>query len=367
MSGNYGTNDEVIEAYFRGRSQPNKTSNGNVYHDGDVLYSYGSHFPLAYQLSNGWYMLNGDTYSSTTSAHQSLCRQNVRGTHFVIPFSVFRTASLDYKKIVPLDYEGEKMTPYWYKDKDGNRVMGYHHLMGSTLFKYVRTTEREVQDAKDSDRSIVDNQKWRQVCNIGRAYMDDVSEEEKIAIMRKYYDTPDEERPQKHFKTVTTVEYYLSGMDETAVKPQASFFLSKLTKPCETVGEAYEALKPPEVIQFEEEHDEDGVYEHAVKRQGEWFFIPVLDDSMVEVLNKMEKKKEYDKVALLSHRSNTKRSRHTAAKTITLPNHNGGYTLFAKGQIKHTGKEHKVVYLTGWHIPYENTEEGTWKAGGNVD
>ena len=75
MARNIGTNKEVIYAYVRGWSSPNKTGTGNLYFTGSTLYSYGSHFPMAHLLDSGWYVINGDTYSVTTTAHQSLLRR----------------------------------------------------------------------------------------------------------------------------------------------------------------------------------------------------------------------------------------------------------------------------------------------------
>ena len=47
-----------------------RTPNGNIWFEGDVIYSYGTHFPMAVRLPGGFYVLNGDRYSPTTSNHQ---------------------------------------------------------------------------------------------------------------------------------------------------------------------------------------------------------------------------------------------------------------------------------------------------------
>ena len=43
----------------------------NLYYDGKVAYSYGSHFPIAVITGEKKVTVNGDKYSQSTSAHQS--------------------------------------------------------------------------------------------------------------------------------------------------------------------------------------------------------------------------------------------------------------------------------------------------------
>lgn len=67
------------------RSQPyGKTSNGNFYFDAGTLYSYGSHFKVAKFVANAKgetcaVLFNSRTYSMSTSRHQRLARNAVRG------------------------------------------------------------------------------------------------------------------------------------------------------------------------------------------------------------------------------------------------------------------------------------------------
>ena len=46
----------------------------NLYYDGKVAYSYGSHFPLAVITGEKKVTVNGDKYSQITSRHQSQMR-----------------------------------------------------------------------------------------------------------------------------------------------------------------------------------------------------------------------------------------------------------------------------------------------------
>lgn len=63
-------NQELFHIYASGTQSFGRSHNGNVYFEENTLYSYGRHFPLSicYQ---GKYLLNSETYSVTTSKHQS--------------------------------------------------------------------------------------------------------------------------------------------------------------------------------------------------------------------------------------------------------------------------------------------------------
>lgn len=65
----------VWNSQSEGRGQSN---NGNVYFDGPALYSYGSHFLTGYIMPDGVALLNADSYSVSTSAHQSEASSAVR-------------------------------------------------------------------------------------------------------------------------------------------------------------------------------------------------------------------------------------------------------------------------------------------------
>ena len=71
------TNQEVFHIFASGTQSQGRSHNGNVYFEGHTLYSYGSHFPLAIKY-NGSFLLNGESYSITTSKHQSQARQALR-------------------------------------------------------------------------------------------------------------------------------------------------------------------------------------------------------------------------------------------------------------------------------------------------
>ena len=54
-----------------------KKSNQNIFYEGNVLYDYGYHFPLALKLNDGFILLNKDGYSNTTARHKSILKGKV--------------------------------------------------------------------------------------------------------------------------------------------------------------------------------------------------------------------------------------------------------------------------------------------------
>ena len=73
---------EVTES-FASQSKPRGKAS-NLYYDGKVAYSYGSHFPLAVITGEKKVTVNGDKYSSSTSRHQSQMRHALTQEGYVI-------------------------------------------------------------------------------------------------------------------------------------------------------------------------------------------------------------------------------------------------------------------------------------------
>ena len=73
------TNQEVADAWAMGYS----AKSGNMFTDGETIYSYGYHFPIAKRV-NGHVLFNRTYYSATTSKHQSHVRRAIRYSN-VIP------------------------------------------------------------------------------------------------------------------------------------------------------------------------------------------------------------------------------------------------------------------------------------------
>ncbi len=80
---------EVADRFSKGRTSGEAS---NMFIRGDVLYSYGTHFPLTIRLAGGGYLHNGDRYSVSTAGHQSHARSAISGP--VIPFSALASAGI---------------------------------------------------------------------------------------------------------------------------------------------------------------------------------------------------------------------------------------------------------------------------------
>ena len=80
------TLDAIAFNYFfakgKERNTYDHTSNNHMFYEGDTIYSFGHHFPLAVKCRNG-YILNGDTYSNSTSQHQSIIRSMANKHEFI--------------------------------------------------------------------------------------------------------------------------------------------------------------------------------------------------------------------------------------------------------------------------------------------
>ena len=82
-------NSMVAHVWAQQTQATGRSSKGQFYFDGRVLFSYGRHYVAAYALPhpNGAliYLLNGDSYSETTSRHVSRARVAAHGTRHTVP------------------------------------------------------------------------------------------------------------------------------------------------------------------------------------------------------------------------------------------------------------------------------------------
>ena len=139
--------ESIIWNFFWSRDRERYRTGTNVFYEGDYLYSYGHHFILAMRLKNGKYLINADTYSSSTSTHTMCIHTAPEGTP-QIPFSALEAAGFsDYQRfskrdIALLDKDDDRWEEYI--DPKTGEERQQHHL-GSSLFRAVdqRTGEYE--------------------------------------------------------------------------------------------------------------------------------------------------------------------------------------------------------------------------------
>ena len=291
---------DVMEDYFQ---DPYITKSvRNIFCEDGVLYSYGYHFPMVVVLSDGRFLFNGDTYSVTTNDHQSMARQRVpHDQRIIVPF----TALLSIESLRSIGRGG-----YAYLvDKIKERLNIVDHC--SDWFTTIRVRDKDTGEMVD-----------KRIHHLGASVFN-IKE-----------------------------EYYLSGLDETG-KRDGTYHLTKLPGKVNSVEEAFEIIKPEQII---------GLNESEYIRQGEWFFMPCPEAKVPkEVI-----KKSY---ALPNRGRDDADWRHVAT--------HGAYVWganYVKGTIRHP--DHRMLTLPDkkiWYKAYEawgggpNGEVVSFSAGGNVD
>lgn len=73
----FSTSSMVAHVWAQRSQSEGRTPTENIYFNSDALYSYGSHFPLAKFLDSNTVLINGDSYSVTTSKQQSEVRSAI--------------------------------------------------------------------------------------------------------------------------------------------------------------------------------------------------------------------------------------------------------------------------------------------------
>jgi len=127
------SNEDAVKVFRDGRRGNSK----NIFHENSrTLYSYGYHFILAVRLNTGEYLINGDTYSSSTSRHTSLCIRYLQ-PNVIIPFSALDQVTRDHHLIEIVDRESDKYIPRTRKDPETGELIEYEeHRLGAAVIKF---------------------------------------------------------------------------------------------------------------------------------------------------------------------------------------------------------------------------------------
>jgi len=128
-------------------------------------------------------------------------------------------------------------------------------------------------------------------------------------------------------------------------------FLTEIPKRVHSIAAAYDALIPAEV----REAMSKGL---DVKRQGEWFLIPVKGEFQADLTPK-EDIKWLGKYRPLTIRAGKNRP-NTAQYGVEARG-------LVKGKFEHTGREHKTIVLEQWHKAVPNTAIGSFTITGDID
>jgi hypothetical protein len=162
------------------------------------------------------------------------------------------------------------------------------------------------------------------------------------------------------------VETFLLDVDRGELKHGiVNPFLVQLPGHPTSIKEAYESLKPVEVKQAAD-----------FERQGEWFFIKVdeltskrLEAQTVQLIEDARERddgrrlvgRDFDSVMQGVLRAGNNRPN----RVDTVIEVDGKY--YVKGTVRHDGREHADLILTGFHRAIPNTATTSWTVTGDVD
>lgn len=368
--------------------KPNFSEDNRVYGRGDRLFSYGSHFELARMIRDHrrrplLWLLNGDTFSVSTTRHQNLTRGALEGTGYpmvIIPHSVMSEAGIDLNSVrivqVTADtwltrtivetefpkgakwrYETEVLPGTGcYLHKTTGEIIRSHHEYHARIRELTGPWSMAAESfAEHNAREEAERRQWeevrpvskctgRKVLSVGRGW----NEWELFDLDGRLAYRRDVSRHLLGQSLITARVWgrhtrparFLSGFDSNEARPSYFFCELPRTSRAMTVAEALEDLKPSAVRQAEQLGRE-------VKRQGDIFAIPV------PTITTRQLTKQGARIQRMDSLFNTN---HVATETATLTD---GTTL-ARGVLRHAPQwrrpDHKRVSLGNqWHVIQKNT------------
>lgn len=234
-------------------------SNCNVYFQGKTIYSYGSHFPMAYILAPDVVWFNGDRFSVSTGRHQAELRSAIRqhapdATVVIVPRTALGGANVDYKTIVPVDVHGER---WEYTEQTSIEapadmvadVPGGASYASNYVYDYPDAVGHVTRDGSVQTVRLFDGlYHW----HTARHWLGDAVF---TAIRDRWFDGTVGERVP-----------FLSSFDRQERRPL--YFLSQLPHAVDTVDAAIESLTPDSVKTARD-------MGRAAVRQGDMFAIPM--------------------------------------------------------------------------------------------
>ena len=281
----------------------------------DVLYSYGSHFPLAIRQDWGQdirYLVNGDHYSATTSMHQRHCFGRLT-PNVQVPFSALSAAGLADYGIPNRDLEIVS-----------NRPDEFHYTCSHC--------DREVEN---TDEALDPSKLWTY------HHIDDLT-----PLCAQAHG----ETISHHVLGAVVLEHegrsFLSSIDEQEGWRMRAYFLCLLPKPVASIEDAFDSLVPDEVRNAKESGIE-------VRRQGDIFLLAARHSTR-EIHVPTE------------HHAQLFNTTHVATEVRV----NGA--VYVRGTLRHQPdgrhSQHRMLRLgRSWWIAIKNLALASWNAVGSVD
>lgn len=298
-------------------------STSRMYPSGDRIYSYGSHFELGRAIRRKAetvaFLLNGDTYSPTTSNHQNELRAAVDHSgvpRVIIPYSALESSGIDLDSIEILDVTPDAWVPVertayqprkrWQWDTPPD--------LTTTRLPNGRTQYQWTDKVHRLGESVI-----RSRVHIG---------------WRRTGPNPWDRKPRYRWAK------FLSGFDVQESQP-LYFFCELPRTDATTVSQAYQALKPDAVLLAEQMN-------RTVTRQGDIFSVAL--SSQITKRRLRREGASFDKGGALLD------TNHVATEVARMPD---GTTL-VRGTLTHRPPfrrpDHRRVRLAdGWHAVVKNT------------
>lgn len=162
--------DNAIQRWvdrMMGKTDRDFLKSGNILCRDDAVYSYGSHFEMARPLRDKKgaihaFLVNGDTYSNTTSKHQSSVRHTLSRTGIqmvIIPHEALHGAGIDLGsiKLVDVSPDRHETIRHHFTERQEGWVVKREKIMG-----YRDLTPEELQAIADKRTAeALDSYNWR--------------------------------------------------------------------------------------------------------------------------------------------------------------------------------------------------------------
>lgn len=317
----------------------------------DTIYSYGSHFPMAVIMpdrvtgeTRGWWLLNGDRYSPSTTRHQEALRSAIKGTGLpilIIPFSALNPSGIDRSSITPIEILPDR----WTWEQREREEPSEWQIMDEGYNGGTRNWQQRISDRKWLCEVSV-HHLGESLFRADFRYTERVPAYTDLTTMLRVY--PDSIR---HSGSA----YFLSAFD-TNEPGQGLYFLAQLPDGVQpqTVRDAFNDLKPAEV-----HHAESGWTE--VLRQGDVFAVKTTYET--RELPGPSKRSEY--VLGVNHQV-------TEVRIDGMGNTYGRGVMRHKPQESGRRPEHRSVKLgdgKAWYLLVKNTVPAgrSWSVSGQVD